>query len=76
MIREGISYQTTLSDKDISLFFYDKKISFPVHVADALSHITTSKEFIVGEIQDNLDDKGKIILCSKLITEGLVTIVA
>lgn len=59
----------------VTIFFYDKELTFPDFVREDLAFICSKKEFKLGDLPGSLDSMGRRVLTTKLIEEGLVTFV-
>ncbi len=73
--RKDINFAIIEHGKSVELKFYDKKIEFPNFVLEILNYITENDEFLIKDISNKLDDKGKLVLTRKLIKEGFLKII-
>lgn len=71
-LRQEINFQISKMSTDISLTFYNKKLTFPSYVLPTLTTIINSKYFVIDNLQSELDDSGKLTLCKKLVREGFL----
>jgi ribosomal protein L16 Arg81 hydroxylase len=75
-LRPAIVTHVERDDKTLTIFWYDKRISFPNHVAPAIDRFFSREACIIRQLQPNLDEKGSLVLARKLVTAGLAEIVA
>ncbi len=55
---------------------FGRRITFPLHVSEALRFALESPRFVVRELPGRLDDPGKMTLVRRLVREGLVQILS
>jgi ribosomal protein L16 Arg81 hydroxylase len=53
---------------------YGRKITFPVHVTEAVHFALSNSKFTCRELPGDLDEAGKLTLVRRLIREGLLTV--
>lgn len=75
-VTKNISFKlSALPNDKISLKFYDKEIKFPKFIEEPLRSIIKAEKIEIKNIAGSIDDKSKIILTKKLLTEGFLSIV-
>lgn len=72
--RNSVVFRIESDASSIYVYAFARKISFPVHVADALRFALTQSKFSVGDLPGNLDDNGKLVLVRRLVREGLLAV--
>ena len=71
-VRSGIVFDIEQRGDSVAVRFYDRKITFPLAVAEALTHALSGNAVRVGDLQANLSNNGRNILARKLLREGLL----
>jgi ribosomal protein L16 Arg81 hydroxylase len=71
-VRENLTYRIKNNHDRITLYFADKKITFPAYVLTALQFICNKVQLSISEIPDVLDESGKIVLVKVLVKEGFI----
>lgn len=74
--RERILFEIRSTDNFVELRFYNKSIKFPLHVKKSIEFIIQTECFKIADIDENIDDSGKLIVCKKLIEEGFLSIMS
>ena len=74
--RPSIVFRTQRDSSSISVHAFARKISFPVHVENALRFALNEFRFSIGDLPGNLDDSGKLALVRRLVREGLLAVLA
>jgi ribosomal protein L16 Arg81 hydroxylase len=59
---------------EVVLRFNNKAIYFPTQARECIEAILESSSFRIDELNDPLDQSSKLLICTKLIEEGLLTI--
>jgi hypothetical protein len=59
---------------EVVLRFNNKAIYFPTQARECIETILESPSFRIDELSDSLDQASKLLICTKLIEEGLLTI--
>lgn len=72
--RHEINFNLKKDSEYISLNFYNKKIKLPLYTLPSIEYILDSPGFKIFELEGDLDDDGKLVLCRKLIKEGFLLI--
>ena len=72
--RKGTGVSVTRTDEKICVVFHSKCDEFPQYVEEDIRFITEAGEFAPCELPGNLDPKSKLVLVSRLLVEGLLTI--
>jgi hypothetical protein len=72
--RPSIVFRTQRNSSSISVYAFARKISFPVHVENALRFALNESRFSIGDLPGNLDDSGKLVLVRRLVREGLMAV--
>ena len=71
-VRDEINFSITSENEYLIISFYNKRISLPFYVTDTITEILNLGSFKIGNIGNKLDDSSKLLLCSKLLKEGLL----
>jgi ribosomal protein L16 Arg81 hydroxylase len=74
--RPSIVFRTQRDSSSISVYAFARKISFPMHVENALRFALNESRFSIGDLPGNLDDSGKLVLVRRLVREGLIAVLA
>ena len=74
--RKGAISQVRTGREATTVDCYGRKISFPVHVTEAVRFALSNFKFAVCELPGDLDEAGKVTLVRRLIREGLVVVLA
>jgi hypothetical protein len=72
--RKGTGVSVTRTGEKICVVFHSKCVEFPQYVEEDIRFITKAREFAPCELPGNLDPKSKLVLVSRLLVEGLLTI--
>jgi ribosomal protein L16 Arg81 hydroxylase len=72
--RPSIVFRTQRDSSSISVHAFARKITFPVHVENALRFALNEFRFSIGDLPGNLDDSGKLALVRRLVREGLMAV--
>lgn len=71
--RDGIIPRVQIDrDGSAEIFFASNRVSGPGVVAPVFRHVCEHEEFIVGELPGDLDADEKLMICRKLVEEGLL----
>lgn len=71
-ISKRVKYSVSYDEKVI-LSFYEKNITFPIFSKSIIEEILLKKTFSLSQLNNSIDDSGKIFLAKKLIIEGFLT---
>ena len=71
--RRDAGAAVTTTDETVSVVFHSKCVEFPAYVEEDIRFITEAEEFAPCELPGNLDPKSRLVLVSRLLTEGLLT---
>ena len=72
--RPSIVFRSQKDSSSISVHAFARKITFPVHVENALRFALNEFRFSIGNLPGNLDDSGKLALVRRLVREGLMAV--
>lgn len=75
-IRPSIVTHIERDETSVWIYWYDKRLSLPIHVAPAVDQLLTLAPCVISQLQPNLDEKGSLVLAKKLIGAGLAEIVS
>ena len=70
--RQGVVFRVEANGDSVLVDCYSRKISFPLHVQEAVRFALDHSRFAVRSLPGNLDDDGRLTLVRRLIREGLV----
>ncbi|HEV2493330.1 MAG TPA: cupin domain-containing protein [Terriglobia bacterium] len=70
--RAGVISYVRTNAESVTVDCYGRKITFPSYAGEAVRFALSNPRFVVRELPDDLDDKGKLALVRRLIREGLV----
>jgi hypothetical protein len=73
-LREGVAYQIELDESRVCIVFYNKKLCFPVGVRPAIEQLLSADSCIVGDLQESLDARGKLVLARTLVSQGFAAL--
>lgn len=74
--RPSVVSRIRTDSSSASIYVFGRKITFPVHAAEAVRFALSHPRFSVRDLPGNLDDNGKLVLVRRLIREGLVLALA
>jgi ribosomal protein L16 Arg81 hydroxylase len=72
--RKDVEVSVITSDESISVAFHGKKIDFPPYVGSEIQFIVDTEDFRPCELPGDLDRESRLVLVSRLLTEGLLMI--
>ncbi|MEZ4888011.1 MAG: cupin domain-containing protein [Chitinophagales bacterium] len=61
-------------DSQSHLIFYDKKVTLPIFMNEAIAYVAKNEKFKIRDLPNNIDIESKILFTKKLIEEGFLTI--
>lgn len=72
--RTGLCIEFFEDKQNIGLVLFTTKVSFPSHASQALKSILSQKnKFKPSSISGSYSDESKVVLCKRLVKEGLLT---
>lgn len=71
--RRSIIFRIRREEKNVSLEFYNKTISFPISFEKVLDYIVSVDSFKPSEIKESLDEDETLALAKKLTLEGFLS---
>lgn len=76
LVRENLSIAISENSSVFEIVVFDTKISFPLHSKEAIySALSKSGVFCAVDLESNYSDESKIVLCKRLVKEGVLTLV-
>ena len=72
--RKSILLETSNGNGEIKVSWNKKNIALPVFLAPSVNFVLNNDKFLVKDIQGLIDDKGKVDLCKKFISDGILCI--
>jgi ribosomal protein L16 Arg81 hydroxylase len=72
--RKDVEVSVIAADESISVVFHGKRIDFPPYVESDIWFIVEAEEFRPCELPGDLDQESRLVLVSRLLTEGLLMI--
>lgn len=73
--RSGTEVSLTSTDDKVGVLFHSKIVEFPAYVEKDLRFILDADQFTPCELPGKLDPKSRLLLISRLVTEGLLKII-
>jgi lysine-specific demethylase/histidyl-hydroxylase NO66 len=70
--RKGTTAQVRIDDEEIVLVLGDRRLRMPARVTPVMAQILESSHFKVAELDEHLDEAGRLVLVRRLIKEGLL----
>jgi ribosomal protein L16 Arg81 hydroxylase len=74
MRREGVIFRIVAEDSTIGILFHGKQIVMPAYVEPCIRFISMNEHFTPRHLPGMIDNEGKIVLVSRLIREGFLTL--
>ena len=72
--RAELIFDLREDDAHIRVRCEGREIQFPLHAAECVRFAMTQPSFAIRELQDTLDDAGKMVLVRRLIQEGVLQV--
>ena len=73
--RAGSACYLRMDGAAVSVDCFGRKITFPLHAAEAVRFALETRRFVVRDLPGGLDGEGKLTLVRRLIREGLVELI-
>jgi len=70
--RPHLIARVQIARDSVSVRHFGRKITFPLHVAQAVHFALSQKPFVIRDLPGDLDDSSKLTLARRLVREGLL----